>query len=267
MLNITHNAGFFSCSTVALNRIIEYHNSFNSLPITNRNQQYSLYKDKDDDDISNFFIENVDELNIEPSFLVRSDIEDQFVDYSLINYDYVTKLVNMYFKPTSEVYEIMNRITDKYNIDTSKTISILYRGNDKSRETILPSYEEMLDKINEVINENPNHKILVQTDEIDFSEFISSKIDVIVIKESKMIKKGNTAIQYKTEIGEKVSNAKIFLAIMNLISRCDKVILNSGNVGLWTCLYRGNNNGVYQFISRGLISNDITNSQKNRWNK
>jgi hypothetical protein len=54
---------------------------------------------------------------------------------------------------------------------------------------------------------------------------------------------------------------------MNLISRCDKVILNSGNVGLWTCLYRGNNNGVYQFISRGLMSNDITNSQKNRWNK
>lgn len=264
-LKITHNAGFFSCSTVALNSIIDYHNKFNSLPITNRSEQYSFYKDKYDDDISEFFIENVDDLNIEPSFLVNSDIEDQFVDYSLINYDYVTKLVNMYFKPTDEVYEIMNKIIDKYNIDTLKTISILYRGNDKSRETILPSYEEMLDKINEVIDDNPNHKILVQTDEIEFSEFISSKIDVIVIKESKMINKSNTSIQYKTQIGEKVSNAKIFLAIMNLISRCDKVILNSGNVGLWTCLYRGNNKGVYQYISNGKISNDATRNQKIRF--
>jgi hypothetical protein len=27
-----------------------------------------------------------------------------------------------------------------------------------------------------------------------------------------------------------------------------KIILNSGNVGLWACLFRGNSKGVYQYL-------------------
>ena len=36
---------------------------------------------------------------------------------------------------------------------------------------------------------------------------------------------------------------------MLIISESNVVVLNSGNVGLWVCLYRENNNNVYQYLS------------------
>jgi hypothetical protein len=56
------------------------------------------------------------------------------------------------------------------------------------------------------------------------------------------------AIQYTVPTGSKVTNAQTFLAIMLIMSKCDSIVINSGNIGLWTCLYRGNNKKVHQFL-------------------
>jgi hypothetical protein len=266
-LKITHNAGFFSCSTVALNQIINFHNTYGYLPKVDRSTQYNLYKDSSVDSIDNFFKEKEIEININPSFLVNTDIEDQFSDYSLINHDYTSKLVNQYFSTSEKVNEIEDYLIRKYNISFDKTICVLYRGTDKISETTLPTYGEFLEKINNLRELNPEHVVLLQTDELEFSEYILSNMETISILETKMSRKGGRAVQYTINVGDRLYQAQLFLAIVKIISKCDEVILNIGNVGLWISLYRGTNNGIYQYISNGKKSNLSTNNQEIRWSK
>ena len=57
------------------------------------------------------------------------------------------------------------------------------------------------------------------------------------------------AVQFYIRPGQKILHAQYFLAIMQILSKCSNVILNSGNVGLWICLFRGNMDNVTQYLS------------------
>jgi hypothetical protein len=46
---------------------------------------------------------------------------------------------------------------------------------------------------------------------------------------------------------------------MSLISDCSDVILNSGNVGLWICLFRKNSDNVSQYLHK------INSNTKAEW--
>lgn len=268
-LIISHDYGFFSCSSVALEDIIKFHNEKKFLPTVDRKKQYNFYKDDLNQDVDNFFEEKSINLNLDPENLKEDmEMESQFSDYSLLNFKYLKKIIDIYFHPCNKVKEIENYLIKKYEIDLSKTIAVYYRGNDKNRETTLPSYDQYLIKIKEVIKENPDHKILVQSDELAFINFIRANIkDFIEIKESQKINDRNSCIALYINIGEKIINCQIFLAIVQILSKSDKVIINSCNVGIWICLYRNNADGVYQFLSNGLNSNEKTKNQKIGWVK
>jgi hypothetical protein len=75
-LKITHNAGFFSCSTIALNEIINFHNTYKYLPKVDRTSQYEAYKDSIHNKISDFFLEKEINNKIVPNFFVNSEIEN-----------------------------------------------------------------------------------------------------------------------------------------------------------------------------------------------
>lgn len=263
ILKVNHDAGFFSCCTIRLSELILFHNKNNLLPIIDSSKQWGSYKDFDDIDITSKFFEVKDiPTYIKPEHFSPSKDEDQFSDFSLINYEYTTKLLGTYFSPTKEIIDFKNFLIKKYNININETISVCYRGNDKSRETILPSYSEMLYKIDEVKNKYPNYKLLIQTDELEFLNFVLSKYpDSIVINETKKINKSNTAIQYTIPKGERIENGQNFLSVMLLISETSKIILNSGNVGMWICLFRKNNEGVYQYL------NPLFKNEKVKWLK
>jgi len=268
-LIISHDHGFFSCSSIALEEIIKFHNEKKFLPTVDRKSQYTWYKDNLDQDVDNFFKERDVNLDLNPEDLKEDiEMESQFSDYSLLNFNYAKKIIDIYFSPCQKVKEIEENLIKKYEIDFSKTIAVYYRGNDKNRETTLASYDQYLTKIKQVINENPDHKILVESDELAFIDFIRNNIkDFIEIKESKKINDRNSNIPHSIDIGEKIINCQIFLAIVQILSKSDKVIINSGNVGIWICLYRSHINGIYQFLSNGLNSNEKTRNQKIGWLK
>ena len=174
--------------------------------------------------------------------------------YSKINYQDVNFFVEKYFSPSDEVLKIKNDIINSYNIDVDKTISVCYRGNDKVNETKIPSYDEILLKIIEIKSKYPTHRLLIQSDEIEFCDFILDKFpDSLIIKETKKINKTTTNlvgnVQRTTPVGERVRTAQIFLAVMYLMSETSHVIMNSGNVGLWICLFRGNSNNISQYLN------------------
>jgi len=279
ILKTTWNAGFFSCCTDILRQLTKYHYENKKLPILDSSEQWELYKDNGIDDVSvfwfglvmsktegditgNFFNRVTNFKEFESESFSNSSIypklcnDDQYSNYNEINYNYTNKIIDAYFKPSEKVIELYNNLISKYNIDLNKTISVLYRGNDKTLETNLPSYDEILQKTLQVYSDFPNHKILVQSDEFEFCEFMKNQLpEVIVIEETKKIHKSNTAIQYTLKKGERVITSQTFLSVMQIIANSSQVILNSGNVGLWTCLYRKKFNGVHQYLSR-INSND-----------
>lgn len=247
-LVVTHDAGFFSCCTIRLQSIIRFFNETGVLPLVDSSKQWSNYKDdKEYSDITDKLFKTKDTTIEKKEIVFNFDgKEDQFGDYDLINYEDLKFFIDKYFSPTDDVVERKNYYINKYDIDIDETISVLYRGNDKGSEIHLPSFQSYLTKVNDVVKQYPQKKILIQTDENEFCDFMLSNFpDAIVVKELKRINRSHTAIQFVTPIGEKFNLAFNFLSVLFLISQTSIVLTNKGNVGLWCCLYRGDTNNVF----------------------
>jgi hypothetical protein len=254
-LKIYHSSGFFSCCTIRLRSIIYYYTQTGKFPVVDSSLQWVDYKDNNNEDVTNYFFKTTG-IEKEINFSEFSESGgDQFNDYSKINYQDVNFFVEKYFSPSDEVLKIKNDIINSYNIDVDKTISVCYRGNDKVNETKIPSYDEILLKIIEIKSRYPTHRLLIQSDEIEFCDFILDKFpDSLIIKETKKINKTTTNlvgnVQRSTPVGERVRTAQTFLAVMYLMSETSYVIMNSGNVGLWICYFRGNSNNISQYLDK-----------------
>lgn len=252
VLRITHNFGFFSCCTIRLQSIIHYFNNNKILPeVVDSSQQFTKFKDDHSKDITNELFKLKDnEIIYEDKITFSNDNrEDQFSDYSQINYNEVNLFVEKYFSLSDDVLNIKNNLINKYNINFNNILAVCYRGNDKSRETHIPSYDEMLKKIKEIKSKYPDHRLLIQSDEIEFYDYITKNLQYEFINFEEIIKisKTDTTVP-DTLTNGKLEQAKTFLAVMSIMSECSYVILNSGNVGLWVCLFRGNINNVSQFL-------------------
>lgn len=256
-LIVTHNAGFFSCAGVKLAKIYDFYLENKVLPTVDSSNQWHYYKDNFNIDVTYDFFkpENPKTIEFKPfKFINGYDGITQFCDYEYIDYENLSFLIDEYFSPSEKVLEIKNNIIKKYNLNLNEVITVLYRGNDKITETNVPSYEDMLLKTLEIKNKSPKYKILVQTDEFEFAEFMKKNFkDCIIFEESKMINKnikpGLGTIQHNLKIGEKVKYSQIFLAIMLIMSESSKIIMTSGNVGMWVCLYRKNSKNIYQHLN------------------
>jgi predicted O-methyltransferase YrrM len=259
LIKVQHDAGFFSVCNINLKTVIGYYSNNHKFCSLDTSEQWNWYKDEPIDVYSKFFKFDKNEFSISPQNFSDSNDEDQFSDYRLINYDFVSPFVKKYFSFSDEVKEIEKNLIQKYNIDLNNTISVCYRGNDKIKETNLPTYEEIEEQLNNLLLKYPNKKVIIQSDELEFCDFMSQKNDNFIIFDEieKISKTPYAAIQYTIPIGRKIENAQTFLAIMSIISKSEYVILNSGNVGLWVCLFRGDSKKVFQYINHKGSDNPI----------
>ena len=255
VLEVIHDAGFFSCSTIRLRNIINFYNKNKSFPIVDSSKQWSSYKDIEGDITPILFKQNEIISNIKDTIIFSDDDrEDQFSDYTRLNYYDINFFIDRYFDASEKILETKKKFIEKYNIDVENTISILFRGNNKGLETYLPSHQQMINKINEVKIKFPNHKILLQTDEVEFCESVLSHYpETIIIKELKQINNCNNDVHSLTPIGERLDLAINLLSSILILSETSQVILNSGNVSMWICLFRKNTKGVHQFLSNNFL--------------
>jgi hypothetical protein len=256
-LVVTHNYGFFSCCTIRLKKIIEFYNEHKKSPIVDSSAQWGKYKDKEGD-VTQCFFKTLGIHNHHKSkkfSLVSCETEEQFSDYNFINYDDISFFIQKYFTPSDDVIKLKQRFLKKYNINVAKTVAVIYRGNDKCIETQIPSHDEVIEKLVMMKKQYPKHKILVQSDESEFNDKILSIIpDVLIFNEIKTIAHNDhMSAPDIVKQGEKTVRAQQFLAALLIISECDKIILNSGNVGMWVCLYRGHTKGVIQYLQPNQI--------------
>jgi hypothetical protein len=257
ILKITHNAGFFSCCTQRLRRIIDFYNENKICPLVDSSEQFLFYKTNPNIDITDIFFDGVFDSNIEFSdkvFFTKLENKidhhsDQFTDYHLLNFDKINPFVEKYFKISSVIERKYIYFNKKYNLNYDNLCAVFYRGNDKHTETIIGGYDEYIKKAKEIKLKNSDTEFLVQTDdELFLKAFLLEYPNSIYFDELPRIHDKNTTVHYKLPIHNRTNAAIDFLCVTYIISKCNKIITHSGNCGLWSVLFKGNSEGIIQYL-------------------
>ena len=253
-LTVNHNAGFFSCCSVRLHELIKFFNHNKREPVNlNIKHQFSGYRINPADtneDVNSLFFKTPDKEEIPFKREVDYDHGYQFESYAKFDFEGIVPFIIKYFTPSDTVLEFVNNIIQKYNINFETTAGVFYRGNDKCTETGIGTYEEYFNKCNELINLNPDVTFLVQTDELEFRDFFSSKFkNSFFIDELPVINKNtNTAMHNMIGSYDRPKFGMRILGITYLLSKLKYLITHSGNCSEWAIFYRGNANNVYQYL-------------------
>lgn len=257
-LVITHfdKTGLFSNCSVMLGKIIDFYNEYerepNSIDTSKLFKHYKKNFNDDNEDITNRFFRNHNETK---SFHYDKNNKNteyhfsktQYSNYKLINHSKYKNFIDKYFYPSNEIFERINFIENKYNIDYDNICVLFYRGNDKCIETFICDYDRYIEIANKILNKNPSIKFLIQSDETEFIETILKEFpnNSFYFKDEIIhIKKDIT--DCNTFRNDNYIYGYLFFAIIIIISRCKIVVCNTTNCSLWIALYRNHCNDFYQ---------------------
>lgn len=259
-ISITHNAGFFSCSSIALEQIMIYFNIHKCLPeIVDRTAQYEHYKEFPEQDLIPILFKQTDAdiQYTQDAKLTNDNTWFQWTDYRLIDFVSVKPFVDKYFQPSDIVLERVAQLERDYEINYENTVGVLYRGNDKQKECSIAPYEAFTEKATDIqVCESIILEYLVSPDETEFLEHFKQKMYSDVIKDDftcspsqwlHMPKDSNTAIFMHLPHNERPEHAINVLAMIIMISKCKHVISHTGNMSFWCAAYRGNVDNFHQF--------------------
>jgi hypothetical protein len=280
MLTINHNAGFCSCADIRLTKIINYFNINKELPKTiNCANTYNLYKSQENvnKDVMHLWYDIDISMNIHYSHnidIINSKLflESQFSDYKCINFNELKPFVNKYFLPSQIVRECISKLEDKYiSKGYNNTCGIFYRNGDKRQETDIPSYDDIINKANELYIKNPDIQfIILSIDDNFISAFRNKFNNSLVITEPNTVDKTilNSSANIPNYIINYIQNNMFehsiyFLASIILISKMDHIIFNSSNISFWITLYRGNAHNIHQYLKHKEYIYNIKNSLYN----
>lgn len=260
IIRITQNPGqgFFSCCTIHLQRILDYFNEKHQLPKQiDSSKQFTFYKTPQNwnEDIKHEYFELYEEPPLTPDYnfslpikTTNSLVEEQYSDYRYLNYTQLLPFIQTYFSPSVQINELIEKILTKYQIDVSNTCVLFHRGNDKAYEIQLPCYEQYIIAAKKIRINHPNIRFLVQSDETEFIDAMKEEFPdnhVVFYDEIRHIPKSLTTVDKALRYQNPVMS-KLFVAIVNVMSKCEYVICNSGNCSYWLALFRGHCNNVVQ---------------------
>jgi hypothetical protein len=243
--------GFFACCAYMLDKIIEYFNNNKKLPESvDSSQQFALYKPSwVSDDITYHFFRKRDDLNIKYIENINYSRDFQFKKYSDINYSILHPFIEKYFSPTQEIIDIENNLIKKYKINVIEYCAVYYRGTDKKEETTIGSFYTYIDKMNELLNKDPNIKFIIQSDSKNFIDTIKLKFNNSISFDENVSSNSDKGIHNENTPNENYIIMKNFLAIICIMSKCKYIICSSGNCSIWMIHFRGNSNNIIQFLN------------------
>jgi len=238
-LKVKHNAGFFSCCSMLLEKIIHHFNTLKKLPdaIDNSNL-FGHYKNNNTIDTTAYYFD-VSDTRIpytSPVTFAKEFRELQFSDYRNIHFDQVKPFLDKYFTPSPNVLQLVDRVVKQYDIEFDNVCSVYYRATDKSIETNIAPLEEFIEKARDRKSKNPAIRFLFMTDDSSkTAQFKAAFPDTIVVAE--------------VDHPNKFIHSQYLLATVYVISKTKYIICGSGNVSNWIMFYRGNATNVLQYLN------------------
>jgi len=242
---VNTGVGATSCFSTRLHDAIAYHRQHGKYPaIIDSAQQFTLFRDYTGQDVASLvFGEYKPNDNLE---FVSYSHDWQYCWYDEIHIKQLAALARMICPLSSHIgnraYNYARDAQDKLIERTA----VLYRGNDKALEIPRTNYEAMI----EMAIESKSEKFIVQTDEQEFFDYFKERFpDTVAFDNIPRISK-NPDGYVMTPVGQRVDFLLNFIGALYVISECDKLILNTGNTGIWTVLFRGHINNVWQYNSK-----------------
>jgi hypothetical protein len=250
-LTIRHpNNGFFSTCSIILHYTVEYFNRYRKLPETiNTTDAFNWYRPGTMD---SFF--TLDARKITYRGPVLYEHFHQYTDYMKLDYAGVKPFLQKYFTPSEEVQGLIKDLESKYSVDYQNTCVLFYRGHDKVTETALPNYADYIKRARAILQQRPQTRFLVQSDETEFIEAMVAELGEKVVwfkDEIRHIPKALTTVDKVCDDAFKFS--KLYLAITIVMSKCPYIICGSGNCSIWIALFRGSAKGMQQFLKSSWI--------------
>jgi len=175
----------------------------------------------------------------------------------LYNFEIYNQIIKKFFNPSDIIKDRKNYLLEKYQVDTSKTISVLYRGTDKGSELKLATPEQYMSVVKCILRENNDFKVLLQTDQTQVIHYFHEELgDKLIVFEETPSTTTNRVIWSLMEQNgaDSIDWSQWFDAALRCVSDCRYVVNHTGNVGMFMNLYRGNLDGVYQFNENGALS-------------
>lgn len=270
LLFTTHDYGTYSIITETIKLIVNEMANNKKPACINFQKCFSRYKTKKNKNsdyypfLFNSNIQNIQDFKIPQNIkgdMFGNPLWATYVTYKKLNLEFYKNIIDTYFSPSTQVNEKYLKLINDYNIDFNKTIAVCYRGTDKYKECKTTNPEKFIELINKLIEQNPNHKILIQTDDKYAQElFVNTfKDKCFYIKENVTVK-GNKGIYeiFNTKEYENcdlINFTQTFDATCRIIANCDVVVINSSNVSCYIAFCRGNSKNFYQFdANTNLIS-------------
>ena len=168
-------------------------------------------------------------------------------DYSTLPLKRVRGHISRYFSPADEVKRREANLLAKYDIDPSRTITVCYRGTDKGTELALEDPEVYLDASRALLKRRPRSRVLVQTDQAQVRDFLVSSLGERAFYIDEMpVTETETAIHQIITPEQQVSFGQTLLATVLVMASTKHLITHTGNMALWTVLYREHTKRVLQ---------------------
>ena len=244
-LIVNHSAGYFSNMTIRLYELLSFMRTYNCYPdYIDSSNQFGFYKSNFNENLSEVYIKKIDD---EIPFVIPELDKDfmafQFDDYKTLDFEGLKNIVYKYFSLGELIVNTKTELKNKYQLD--KYISVFYRGNDKSIETVNPPYELFIKKAKEL--EYLGLPFLVLPDECAFLTAFKKEIkNVITLDETPCADLPDSNLIFKLSKDKRPQYGAVYNAVISMLSEGEHLITHSGNGGVWACLYRGNANNVHQ---------------------
>jgi hypothetical protein len=177
--------------------------------------------------------------------------------FDLYDFEYYNQVINRFFNPSEVISNRMNTLLDKYKINPSETIAVLYRGTDKYTEVRLGSPQAYLQVVQQILQQTNAKRVLVQTDQTQVLNLFKQELgDLVVYFEETPSTTGQQAMNtvMENEGNDTMDWMQWFDAALRCVSKCAYVVNHTGNCGLWMNLYRGTTANVFQFDQYGNVS-------------
>jgi len=235
-LVVTHNAGVTSCLSVRLDRVVQFRRDAGRWPASvDSTAQFKSYWASPDRPVDVRLLRPV--VGEVPDFaLPVFTHHHQFLDYTHLD-PHIYPVALHYCHPSTEVEDISGEIAERMS---GRTV-VHYRGNDKVKERPRIPYESMFAAARKL-----GGPYWVITDEEEFrAEFYAKFPNSDHLPYLPTIKRNENA-SVKGLPHDRPLFAVRFLAALYASRHADRLIVTTGNTGLWTVLWRGHTDGVVQ---------------------
>jgi len=228
--------GITSEMSVRLHHVAAFHREHGTLPDEiDGSQQYWLYRDREGQNVSAELFGPVQQIPV-----TRTDYNHgwQMAWYDTVDLPVLNQMARATCAPARQV-ELFSHV---YAARAIGRAAVIYRGNDKAKEIRATPYQIMFD----MAHDCGAQSFIVQTDEKDFFLAFKKKFpDTIRFQNFRMIDRNFNSYVIPT-VGNRVNFAQNFFAVLLALSQAPRLLVTTGNVGIWASIWRGNTDHLWQ---------------------